>query len=282
VAHFHPFAAFTILLCFAPVAARAAVISGGPTALLSQTSANQLETWLNGGNIQLAQIYDKQTGHTSNQFHAAVDGQGRTFTLIEVLAGTVSVQSFNAADLTNIQGSFTDTWYDANGQSHTATVYYGTTQISRQIIGGYDPQSWSTINNYNYSLTNAERTAFLFNLTSSEIQRQNLIGQGVSNVGQYQTYNNSSYGPTFGGGHDLYVSNSLNNGHAFNYSYGGTSRFNNILAGGAQYDNLQFGKIEVFAIAESEAVPEPASLAIWGGIGLAGLVAARRRKKFAV
>lgn len=29
----------------------------------------------------------------------------------------------------------------------------------------------------------------------------------------------------------------------------------------------------------SETVPEPASLAIWGGLGIAGLVAARRRKK---
>jgi hypothetical protein len=32
---------------------------------------------------------------------------------------------------------------------------------------------------------------------------------------------------------------------------------------------------------ESETVPEPASLAIWGGLGVAGLIAARRRKKLA-
>jgi hypothetical protein len=34
--------------------------------------------------------------------------------------------------------------------------------------------------------------------------------------------------------------------------------------------------------AESENVPEPASLAIWGGLGIAGLIAARRRKQLAV
>jgi hypothetical protein len=36
-----------------------------------------------------------------------------------------------------------------------------------------------------------------------------------------------------------------------------------------------------FSTDQIAAVPEPASLAIWGGLGLAGLVAARRRKKLA-
>lgn len=35
----------------------------------------------------------------------------------------------------------------------------------------------------------------------------------------------------------------------------------------------------VAALTITSAVPEPASLAIWGGLGIAGLVAARRRKK---
>jgi hypothetical protein len=42
---------------------------------------------------------------------------------------------------------------------------------------------------------------------------------------------------------------------------------------GVYLDNLQY---EVISAAP---VPEPAFLAIWGGLGIAGLVAARRRKK---
>jgi hypothetical protein len=36
------------------------------------------------------------------------------------------------------------------------------------------------------------------------------------------------------------------------------------------------------APAQADLAPEPASLAIWGGLGLMGLISARRRKKIAV
>ncbi len=60
-----------------------------------------------------------------------------------------------------------------------------------QVFGGYNPQSWTSNSGY-VSGTGA----FLFNLTYNYKLNQTLS--------QYQTYNNGNYGPTFGGGHDIY------------------------------------------------------------------------------
>lgn len=212
------------MFCVAALSATqmsAAVVVGGST-LLSQGDADQLETWLGEGPIALTNIYTKQTGHLSpSHFHPAVDGQGRTFTVMSV------------------------------------TPYGGSTT---QIIGGYNPQSWESISNFHYTLSDAERTAFLFNLTDTVIQRQNLIGEGFDSSGEYQTHNEAAYGPAFGG-YDIFVSGDLTSGYTNNYSYGGISATDDILSGpAAENFDLQFGGIEVFSIS---AVPELGSLLIW-------------------
>ena len=152
--------------------ASASIVVGGST-LLSQTYADQLETWLGEGPIVLTNIFTKQTGDDSYDFHAAADGQGRTFTVVQVLANSATDGDTGLAD--NLA----------------------------QVIGGYNPQSWNSSGTYNYTPADADRTAFLFNLTSTEIQKQNLTGQGSLSSGQLQTYNVSSFGPTFGGVADL-------------------------------------------------------------------------------
>jgi hypothetical protein len=49
--------------------------------LLTPAYQSQLESWLGEGPLILTNIYTKQAGDTSFDFHSAVDGQGRTFTL---------------------------------------------------------------------------------------------------------------------------------------------------------------------------------------------------------
>jgi VCBS repeat-containing protein len=196
----------------------AAQIIGG-SVLINQAQANQIAGYLGEGNISLTKIFSKAAGDgkTSPQFHAAVDGQGRTITVLRVLY---------------------------NGQEY--------------LIGGYNPQSWNANTGY-YNLTSndADRKAFLFNLTSNFVQRQRLSNDPYCGAcGLYQTYDNNGYGPTFGAGHDLYVDTNLQAGYTYNYSYGQNSPLgNNILNinnNYTGYPNLQILGFEVFKISTCE------------------------------
>ncbi len=138
----------------------------------------QLATWLGEGDLAFFEIFSSSNGDgkTSTDFHAAVDGQGRTFTLLEV------------------------TSFDT-----------GLTQI----IGGYNPQSWNSTTGYNVTPTDAERTAFIFNLTDG-IKHEQILG---SYPGSVQTYNEFNEGPIFGG-NDIWVRDSLVAATTKQYSYG--------------------------------------------------------------
>jgi Calx-beta domain/FG-GAP-like repeat/Bacterial Ig domain/TLD len=188
-------------------------ITVGGSTLLSQTDLNQLATWLGEGALTLTNIFTKTAvnGMTSADFHTAADGMGRTFSVMEVLA--------------------------TNGNPH-------------DIIGGYNPLSWNSTNSYNITENDAQRTAFIFNLDTMDMRPQKGTAVDASFYGQYQTYNTPSYGPTFGGGHDIYVNNTLSAGYSYKYSYG-TSGFNSPNIVGLAYNGLsmQYGTIEVFTIA---------------------------------
>ena len=147
-----------------------AQIVGGSN-LIDQAQANQIAGYLNGGSVTLTRIFSKTQGDgkVAPDFHAAADNQGRTITVYRV---------------------------QYNGQQY--------------LIGGYNPQSWNSSSSYNMTPNDADRTAFLFNLTSDFVQRQKLNNDpSCPGCGQYQTYNYNGYGPTFGGGHDLYSDYSL-------------------------------------------------------------------------
>jgi hypothetical protein len=233
-------AVLALMVAFANQA-QAALIVGG-TGFVSQADANQLESWLGEGPITITNIYTKQSGDSSFNFHVAADGNGRTFSVIEVLGG------YNA---------FT-------GEA-----------VSPQVIGGYNPQSWDSVTGWHSNFL----PGFLFNLTTNEKQDENTyLPPG------FQTYNNISYGPTFGAGHDIYVDFSLTNGYAFNYSYGGTSYVNAITSGYNNYDIFTIGRLEIYTISGNEAaVPEPSSMILLGlgGLGV-GLAVWRPKRQLAV
>lgn len=210
-------------------------------AFFSAADQLQLKQWLGEEAVSLTNIYTKQAGHTAADFHAATDGQGRTLFVVEA---------------TNRAG---ETW----------------------LVGGYNPQSWSSSGSYNVTSGDSERTAFLFNLSERRIHRQMLNGYGVELVGAYQTYNSRDSGPSFGWGHDLHMSADLNTGYSLLYSYAQSSLgdMNLSMIDGAPFgspSDVRFGRMQVFTIS---AVPEPSGTALLT-VGLAALaVAARRRSR---
>lgn len=205
--------------------------------LLTSANQTQLDSWLGQPGATLTNIFTKTAGATSQDFHTAVDGKGRTITLMEA---------------SNDAGQ---TW----------------------LVGGYDPQSWSSAGGFNFSPDGSARSAFIFNLSSGVKYAQTPNFGGPEDFGKYQTYNDPTLGPTFGFGSDLRVGQDLTHGGQSSLiSYcdlNCNTAFVSLLDGSAN-TNVTYGALEVFTIT---AVPEPAE---WGMLGL-GLLAvagvARRR-----
>ncbi len=207
--------------------ASATPIVGG-SEILDAGGALQLETWLGQGAISLTNIFTKEVGSSSFDFHDACNGKGATFSVIELMDGT--------------------------------------------IVGGYNPQSWNSSDSYNMTPDDADRTAFLFDLTDAHYFAQRLSSESMGQ-GEYQTYNYSGVGPSFGSGSDLYVDYNLNNcavkvenwiGDGGGYSYASD--------GGVFVPGGSIAKLEVFSVA---AIPEPATLGLIGLFG-GGILAVRR------
>jgi hypothetical protein len=163
-----------------------------------------------------------------------------------------------------------------DGKGPTITLMSVTFGNQTAVIGGFDPQSWSSSTGYNMVSDPAQRTAFIYNLTTGLLQPETSAASGA-----YQTSNYSGYGPAFGGGYDIGLYNgSLNNGYAFAYSYGSgcvnDCEANGNILGLSGQTFFSVGQLEVFTI--SEAVPEPSTWAmmILGFAGI-GFMAYRRR-----
>jgi len=249
-------------------------LSAGGTAtasaspILTTAGETQIEAWLGIGDLDFRNIFTKgSVSDTTAEWHAAVDGRGPTVSLLAVT--------------------------DSAGSSY--------------VIGGYNPQSWDSSGAFHMTVADADRTAFIFNLTTNVLLTQKPTNyedancsQGspsAPNCGKYQTYNYSLYGPTFGGGNDLNVGFDLTNnsetgylnvGYEEAYTYGpglvyydgrGLLPLNSARCGATcGFDAFTIEALETYTIAPATAVPEPASAALLG-LGMTVLAVQSRRRQ---
>jgi len=104
-----------------------------------------------------------------------------------------------------------------------------------KIFGGFLPESWTTRNNYVVTTK-----TWIFSLTAKGKYEMNDANQNTA------AYDYTSYGPTWGGGHDIYLSSEFGS-NTQNYCNKHSYKFpdNATLTGGY---NFQVEEIEVFSI----------------------------------
>ena len=138
---------------------------------------------------------------------------------------------------TSVDGDNSNTFHNkCNGKGATIT-FVKTTAGKR--IGGYTSLPWTNDSSYKKDLN-----AFIFSLDANQkfVQWRNFDNA---------VYHNSSYGPTFGSGHDLYIANGCKGNNSSycnsNHSYGFFNSYNMINTG-SQTTNFQVADYEVYLI----------------------------------
>lgn len=135
-------------------------------------------------------------------------------------------------------------------QGPTVTVLYNE---NGSVYGGYNPSNWNSASN----AYNASNEAFLFQLhfSGKEKPMKFPLNKGQSYCA---TYNKTSYGPTFGGGHDLHTfSGTINlsgtsfplNGYA---SFGTSYDMQDVVADDIHNGNLNVIELEVYKVTYDE------------------------------
>ena len=147
---------------------------------------------------------------------------------------------FNLLFSTNIDGDSSSAFhYNCDGFVPTVTVVLDT---NGRRFGGYSTQNWSqcSIGN-NYSRAPG---SFIFNLSNK--QKYDLVDQSNKNA----VYRYNSYGPTFGGGYDLYLCNSCksNNSYCNKSSSSSYNTGNNNLLGSSGQTYFIVSYYEVYQV----------------------------------
>ncbi|CAF1202195.1 unnamed protein product [Rotaria sordida] len=131
-----------------------------------------------------------------------------------------------------------------DNQDSTITVIQSTE--GGYLFGGYTSVSWRSTEGYVLDPNNP----FLFTLTNPHGIPSTKYSNKHSN---YSIYAGNNYGPTFGGAHDLYISNNSqtnrNNYFGFPHSYNDTTNRGALTFTGDQ--NFRTNEIEVYRLIET-------------------------------
>jgi len=116
-----------------------------------------------------------------------------------------------------------------------------------KVFGGYSDMTWNSTNNYKTT-----SNSWIYSLDAKEKYKQK------PNQAHYGVYCYSSYGPTFGGGHDIYIANNCNTGNPCYSNYGYSFETKNVTYSTTQAQshlagsyNFRVEEIEVFHIVTS-------------------------------
>ena len=137
---------------------------------------------------------------------------------------------------TNIDGDSASTFhYNCDGIFPTVVVILDT---DGRKFGGFSTQNWcqSAVGG-NYSRA---PNSFIFNLTNKE--KFELTDQFENNA----VYRNNSYGPTFGGGHDLYLADQCKSNSSSYCSKSVYNTGNTNVLGGNGSTSFQVSNYEVY------------------------------------
>ena len=148
------------------------------------------------------------------------------------------VIKFNLLFSTNKHGDSSSTFhYYCDGVFPTVTVVLDT---SGRRFGGYSTQNWcqSTVGG-NYTTA---PDSFIFNLSNK--QKYNLTDKFSTNA----IYRHNSYGPTFGGGHDLYLASSCKSNTSSSCSKSSYNTGNTNILGGNGSTSFQVSYYEVYQV----------------------------------
>jgi hypothetical protein len=133
----------------------------------------------------------------------------------------------------SVDGFSSQTFHSkCNNQGATLIVFRA---ANGRIAGAYTPSSWTSSNNY-VNVTQGQ--AFLFSVSGNSATKYY-----NNKYPQYSMYDNNGYGPTFGGGHDLYISSNSNSTSCYTNPHSYDLPSNTTLVGSYNFTTNQ---IEVF------------------------------------
>ena len=166
--------------------------------------------------------------------------------LINGWTGTIRQQNWTLLYQATRDGFEANTFHNmCDGQGPTLVVL----RSNGYLFGGFTPAPWSRSGAY---VSNA--STFLFTLTNPHNIQPTKLAANVSVPNH--TYCHAGYGPTFGGGHDLYVQNgsgkagtqaTSNFPHSF---FDSTGKGGNLWTGST---SLQINEVEVYAQTSTQA-----------------------------
>jgi hypothetical protein len=227
-----------LALMMASGAASAGVING-ESELLTGSEHAQLSEWL-GSDFDLTRIFAKSEGDTSVDWHAAVDGMGATFTVMEIFDKNTNesliIGGYNSVSW-SISGSY--------ATSATAFLFNLSDDLLFEKNGRYSNGANAVLNKSNYAAT--------FGAGHDLYVNQNLTN-GYANIGN--TYGDmTQYGST-----------------SYREEFAGS--YNNWTIGAYETYTLSASTGDFGTSATTDV---PAAFLL-GGLGLLGIAAARRNK----